>query len=48
LNFTLQSTTNVSDAASWRTLTNVPAVVSQQNAVTNAISGAVRFYRLIQ
>lgn len=44
--FGLQSTTNLADTNSWTTLTNAPAIVDLQNAVTNPISGGARFYRL--
>ncbi|MGO8838302.1 MAG: hypothetical protein ACLQAH_12120 [Limisphaerales bacterium] len=47
-NFSLQTTTNLADPNSWLTLTNVPAIVNLQNAVTNPISDAMRFYRLKQ
>lgn len=45
-NFSLQTTTNLTDASSWTTVTNVPAVLNQQNVVTNGISDRRRFYRL--
>jgi uncharacterized repeat protein (TIGR03803 family) len=45
-NFSLQTTTNLTDANSWTTVTNVPAVLNQRNVVTNGISGRMRFYRL--
>ena len=45
-NFGLESTTNFATTNSWTTVTNVPAVVDLQNAVTNPISGGARFYRL--
>jgi len=44
--FSLQSTTDLTDTNSWTTLTNTPAVVDLQNTVTNPISGGARFYRL--
>ena len=47
-NFSLQTTTNLSDPNSWMTLPNVPAIVNLQNAVTNPITGNQGFYRLIQ
>jgi hypothetical protein len=46
--FTLQSTTILADPDSWTTLTNVPVIMDQRYTVTNAISGAIRFYRLKQ
>jgi Concanavalin A-like lectin/glucanases superfamily/Alpha/beta hydrolase family len=47
-NFSLQTTTNLGDPNSWVTLTNLPAIVNLQNAVTNPISEGMRFYRLKQ
>jgi hypothetical protein len=47
-NFNLQTTTNLADPNSWTILTNPPAIINSQNAVTNPISDAVRFYRLIR
>jgi len=47
-NFSLQTTTNLAAANSWVTLTNVPAIVNLQNAITNSIIGSQGFYRLIQ
>jgi len=47
-NFSLQTTTNLADPNSWVTLTNVPAIVNLQNAVTNPVSGGAQFYRLKQ
>jgi hypothetical protein len=44
--FGLQTTTNLTDANSWTTVTNVPAVLNQQNVVTNGMSDRMRFYRL--
>jgi pimeloyl-ACP methyl ester carboxylesterase len=46
--FTLQTSTNLTATNSWTTVTNVPAIVNLQNAVTNPISGGMRFYRLKQ
>jgi len=45
-NFSLQTTTNLADPDSWVALTNVPAIVNLQNAVTNPVSGGAVFYRL--
>jgi hypothetical protein len=45
-NFTLQGTTNSIAAPSWTAVTNVPATVNGQYAVTNPASGAFKFYRL--
>ena len=46
--FTLQTSTNLTATNSWTTITNVPAIVNLQNAVTNPVSGGMRFYRLKQ
>lgn len=45
-NFSLQTTTNLTDANSWTTVMNVPALLNQKNVITNEISGRMRFYRL--
>ncbi len=47
-NFSLQTTTNLGDPNSWTTITDVPAIVNLQNAVTNPIVESQRFYRLKQ
>ena len=47
-NFSLQTTTNLADPNSWTILTNPPAIINSQNAVTNPISDTVRFYWLIR
>jgi hypothetical protein len=47
-NFSLQTTTNLAAPNSWTTLTNLPAIVNLQNAVTNPVSGGAQFYRLKQ
>ena len=44
--FALQSTTNLGPSAAWSTNSSTPVVINGQNVVTNAISGAQRFYRL--
>lgn len=44
--FVLQSTTNLAEPAAWGTAGSSPALVNGQYAVTNAISGEQRFYRL--
>jgi hypothetical protein len=44
--FNVQSTTNLTGTNSWTTLTNLPAIVDSQNAVTNPITGGEKFYRL--
>jgi hypothetical protein len=46
--FTLQSTTNFLSPASWATNSATPALVNGQYNVTNPITGAQKFYRLIQ
>jgi hypothetical protein len=46
--FSLQTTTNLTDPNSWMTLTNVPVVVNSRNTITNPVSRATRFYRLIE
>jgi hypothetical protein len=46
--YVLQTTTNLAATSSWTAVTNTPALVNQQNVVTNQISGTVRFYRLKQ
>jgi hypothetical protein len=48
LTFTLQSTTNLVSLAVWSNVSPASAVVSGLNTVTNPISGAQQFYRLIQ
>jgi hypothetical protein len=44
--YALETTTNLTATNSWTTVTNTPALVNQQNVVTNQVSGAARFYRL--
>jgi uncharacterized repeat protein (TIGR03803 family) len=46
--FILQSTTNLVSPVVWTTNSAAPVVVNGQNAVTNSISGAQKFYRLSQ
>jgi uncharacterized repeat protein (TIGR03803 family) len=46
--FTLQSTTNLVSSAVWITNSPAPVVVNGQNAVTNPISDAQKFFRLSQ
>src|SRR5437867_2049264 len=46
--YTLQSTTNLGSPAVWSTNSPAPVVIAGQNTVTNPITGAQRFYRLIQ
>ena len=48
IGFTLQSTTNLGSLAVWSTNSPAPVVVNGQNTVTNPISGAHQFYRLVQ
>ncbi len=45
-NYSLQTTTNLADPNSWTTVTNVPAIVNLQNAITNPASDGARFFRL--
>jgi hypothetical protein len=44
--FVLETTTNLADTNSWTAVTNAPAIVDLQNAVTNPISGGAQFFRL--
>ena len=46
--YTLQSTTNLLSPAVWVTNSPAPVVIAGQNTVTNPITGAQRFYRLVQ
>jgi len=46
--FTLQSATNLKPPVAWNTVSPEPVIVSTSNVVTNAISGAWNFYRLIK
>ena len=46
--FRLQSSTNVSLTSSWSDVSNSPVLVQGRNMVTNRISGAQRFYRLLK
>lgn len=46
--FALQSTTNLVSPAVWSTVSPPSVVVSGQNAVTNPVSGAQKFFRLSQ
>lgn len=46
-NCTLETTTNLADPNSWVTITNVPANVNLQNAVTTPVTGSRGFYRLM-
>jgi hypothetical protein len=51
--YTLQSITNPVSQTTWNTQTNwntvstAPVVVNGQNVVTNPVSGASQFYRLV-
>jgi hypothetical protein len=45
--FTLQSTTNLVSPVVWSTNSPAPVVTAGQNTVTNPITGAQRFYRLV-
>jgi len=46
--YTLQSTTNLVSPAVWSTNSPAPVVIGGQNTVTNPITGAQKFYRLVQ
>lgn len=46
--FSLQTTTNLKDPNSWVTLTNAPVIVNSENTITNPVSEATRFYRLVE
>ncbi len=46
--YTLQSATNFVSPAVWSTNSPAPVVIAGQNTVTNPITGAQQFYRLIQ
>ena len=46
--YALQTATNLTDPNSWTTLTNVPAIVNLQNAITKPITGKQGFYRSIR
>jgi hypothetical protein len=46
--FTLQSSTNLLSPAAWVTNSSAPVVIAGQNTLTNPITGAQKFYRLIQ
>ena len=46
--YTLQSTTNLVSPAVWSTNSPAPVVIAGQNTVTNPITGAQKFYRLMQ
>ena len=44
--YTLETSTNLTGTNSWSAVTNTPAIVELQNAITNGISTGSRFYRL--
>ena len=46
--YTLQSTTNLVSPAVWSTNSPAPVVLAGQNTVTNPLTGAQKFYRLVQ
>ena len=48
IGFSLQSTTNLGSPAVWTTNSPAPVVIAGQNTVTNPITGAQKFYRLVQ
>jgi len=45
--YTLQSTTNLGSPVFWSTNSPAPVVIAGQNTVTNPITGAQQFFRLI-
>jgi uncharacterized repeat protein (TIGR03803 family) len=45
--YTLQSATNLVSPALWTTNSPAPVVIAGQNTVTNPITGAQKFYRLV-
>jgi uncharacterized repeat protein (TIGR03803 family) len=46
--FTLQTTTNLVSTTVWSNVSPVAVVVNTNNAVTHALSGKQKFYRLSQ
>ena len=46
--YTLQSIRNLGSPSAWVTNSPPPVVIAGQNTVTNPITGAQKFYRLIQ
>jgi len=46
--YTLQATTNLFSPSAWVTNSPAPVVIAGQNTVTNPITGAQKFYRLVQ
>jgi uncharacterized repeat protein (TIGR03803 family) len=46
--YALQSTTNLLSAAAWLTTSPASVVIGSRNTVTNSMSGAQKFYRLIE
>jgi hypothetical protein len=44
--YALETSTSLTGTNSWASVTNVPVIADSQYTVTNAISGASRFYRL--
>jgi hypothetical protein len=46
--FSLQSTTNLYSSAIWSSNSPAPVVIAGQNTVTNSITGARQFFRLVQ
>ena len=44
--FVLETSTNLSPTASWSAVTSTPAILGDQNFVTNSATGSERFYRL--
>jgi hypothetical protein len=46
--FVLQSATNLTSASAWTNVSTAPVVSDTNNVVTNAVTGALRYFRLIQ
>ncbi len=44
----VQSTTNLLSPSAWVTNSAAPVVIAGQNTVTNPLTGAQKFYRLIK
>jgi hypothetical protein len=42
----LETTSNLFQAGTWKSVTNVPAIVGTENAITNPITSGTGFYRL--
>jgi hypothetical protein len=46
--YTLQSTSKLQTGAVWSAVSPLPVVLNGLNTVTNPVSSAPRFYRLVQ